>query len=230
MTNIDHRPLQFDTWPKDYRTKNNWALACREIIPGQCPVAQHGEFYNGVFHPDANLYSFDQTRPMTGRKLALQRFANLLRATARKDVFALEDHRKYSFKHYSEGSWLGSLSVQHFRNHFNNPNKTLHLIAGNLTQWLRFDLDCHEGKDDPNIFIERAERLLSVCHGNGWHQEVNDPQITGIYFTKFFAKPKRLNDVHAYAERLLKRLVSMTLKSSPRKGITAVVQVIPIAC
>ena len=204
--------VQFDSWPEEFRTKNNWASICREVIPGQNPVAQHGEFYNSesndgvverVFHPDANLFSLDQTRPMTGRKLALQRFSNLFRATARKDEFALEDHRTYSFKHGIEGVRSSFLSTQHVRNHFNNPNKTLHLIASNLTQWLRFDLDCHEGKDDPNVFIERAERLLAVCHGNGWHQEVNDPQITGMYFTKFFAKPHRLSEVHSYAERLL---------------------------
>jgi hypothetical protein len=77
------------------------------------------------------------------------------------------------------------------------------LKANNLTQWIRFDLDCHAGIDDPHIFIERVERLLTVCHGKGWHQEVNDPHITGIHFTKFFSKPHRINKVHAYAQRLL---------------------------
>lgn len=212
MTTCNHRPLQFDCWPAKYRTKNNWASACREIIPGQHPVAQHGEFHNSetndgvlerVFHPDANLFSSDQTRPMTGRKLALQRFANLFLATARKDSYAIEDHRKYSTKTAIEGVRSTFLSVQHVKNHFNNPHKTLHLKATNLTQWLRIDLDCHEGKVDPNVFIERARRLLTVCHGDGWHQEVNDPFITGIHFTKFFAKPHRLSEVHEYAERLL---------------------------
>ncbi len=140
---------------------------------------------------------------MSGRKLALQRFANLFLATASRDKYALEDHGKYSHRHGIEGVRSSFLSSQHFRNHFNNPSKTLHLRATNLTQWLRIDLDCHQDKDvpdDPNLFIERAERLLSVCHGNGWHQEVNDPFITGIHFTKFFAKPHRLSKVHAYAE------------------------------
>ncbi len=38
--------VQFDSWPEEFRTKNNWASICREVIPGQNPVAQHGEFYN----------------------------------------------------------------------------------------------------------------------------------------------------------------------------------------
>ena len=208
---------QLDDWPKEYRTKNNWARCCREVIPSECPVAQHGEFHRyptnegclrSVFYPDANLFSVEQTRPMSGRKLALQRFANLFLATASRDEYALEDHGKYSHRHGIEGSRPSFLSSQHFRNHFNNPNKTLHLMAGNLTQWLRIDLDCHQDKevpDDQNVFLERAERLLAVCHGNGWHQEVNDPQITGIHFTKFFAKPHRLSEVHAYAKQLLKK-------------------------
>jgi hypothetical protein len=215
MTNPNDRPLQFDCWPSEYRTKNNWARCCREVISRERPVAQHGEFHKyetnegllrPVFYADANLFSAEQTRPMTGRTLVLQRFANSFLATANRDEYALEDHGKYSHRHGIEGYRPSVLSSQHFRNHFNNPCKTLHLKATNLTQWLRIDLDCHQDKevpDDPNVFLEQAERLLSVCHGNGWHQEVNDPFITGIAFTKFFARPQRLKEVHAYAERLL---------------------------
>ena len=140
------------------------------------------------------------------RKLALQRFANLLLPTARKDSFALENAKQYTTKTGIDGLRCTFLATQHVKNHFNNPAKTLHLKATEYTQWLRIDLDGHEGKDDPHLFIERAKRLLSVCHGNGWHQEVNDPFITGIHCTKFFANPLPLDKVHAHANELMKKV------------------------
>ena len=228
MTN-DADPLQFDRWPEKYRTRNQWARTCRGIIPGQRPVAQHGEFYinededgrsERVFYPDAKLYSPEQTRPMTGRRLSLQRFANLLMRCARSDSFALDTHGKYTTKTAAEGNRSSFLSHQHIKNHFNDSQKTLHLKSNGYTQWLCIDLDCHEGKDDPQIFIEKARRLLTICHGSGWHQEINDPTVTGVHFIKFFGKPQRLSRVHAYAEALLAKVGVEDVEIYPQENHT----------
>ena len=72
------------------------------------------------------------------------------------------------------------------------------------TSW-SVDLDCHE-KDDVDLFLRRAERLLQRFHGDGWHYQLRDGTITGIHFIKVFDWPWRLDRAREWVADQLREM------------------------
>jgi len=138
---------------------------------------------------------------MAGRKYALQRLVNLLYWPARKNSYVVERQGKHTT--FTAVAQYPRLTQQHVKNHFNDPDKTLHLKSDEFSRWACIDLDCHPA-DDLDEFIDRADRLLNVCHADGWHYQVNAPVITGCHFIKCFREPQRLSFIHNYLNGILK--------------------------
>ncbi len=114
-------------------------------------------------------------------------------------------------------SFHKTIELNSYIEYNDNPHKTLHLKATDRSRWGCIDLDCHE-KDDLQGFLDRFDALLKLCHGNGWHYQLNKPKITGCQFILVFDVPQKLIYVHHFLSSILEKADLPGIEIYPRKN------------
>lgn len=175
------------------------------------------------------LWHVSQTRPakISPRTLAMQKYLRVFYRHARKDQYATRQLNPCTGKEgwitvtaYATGDrpWqreelLESHVIQHVNHTISRrrirlqsaQRHTIAIKSGDMTRFVALDVDCH-AKDDAEVFLRRVELLLDHFHGDGWHYQVRDGEITGIHFLKVFDKALPLKDAHQQVQAALAEL------------------------
>jgi hypothetical protein len=153
------------------------------------------------------VYTVEQTRQFTPRRAAQQRYLDIFFNHARKDQYGLwtDDGWSTVTAEDAERPWdRKTLTADLVLRHANH-SYTLALKSDGKTHFVVVDLDCHE-KDDVDLFLRRAERLLQRFHGDGWHYQLRDGTVGGIHFIKVFDWPWRLDKARQWVADQLREL------------------------
>jgi hypothetical protein len=156
-----------------------------------------------------NVYLYDQTQPFTDRRAAQQRYLEIFFSHARKDEYALwldsKDRWSTITAQDADRSWDRQLLTADKVLRHANHRDTYALQSDGKTSFVVVDLDCHQ-KDDVDLFLRRAERLLERFHGDGWHYQLRDGTISGLHFIKVFDWPWRLDRARQWVQDQLQEL------------------------
>jgi len=137
------------------------------------------------------LFHSSQTEPanLRPRTLAYMAFEDIYFESVRRDSYIVWDFEKESWQTrnaYENASkyWQrGLLSTDLIRRHV-NQKEIIGIKGGLKTRFVALDHDFH-GRDR-DVFLEQAEALLELLHGNGWHYQVTRDDIEGMHYFLVF--------------------------------------------
>lgn len=182
-----------------------------------------------IIDKEIPLFHVSQTyaAKISRRTLARLKYFKIFYRHARKDQYITrqsdpdtgkEGWTTISANASGDAPWkTGALSEDHLRKHLNHTvssvwidrkpvlRHTIGIKSTDETRFVAIDLDNH-AKDDTEVFIKRAEVLLSRFYGGGWHYQLRDGAVTGIHFIKVFEKAIALDDARNQVSSVLKQL------------------------